>query len=285
MSLAWTTVAILVFLLPGIVFLAGLYSRERYSRDAVLKSPLIPLAYALGASFFVHGLYYTLIDPVFGHIGFPRVDLKYVFAILEGANDKELTLAKITENISDYRAYIFLYVLSTTVAGFLIGVLYSKLIVKGWLPSLSQHTWIKSLIRLHQKSYVYAYVLTRIQNGDLVLIYRGVLFEFYTKEDGTLSYLVLTGAKRGYLKLKQDKPVTTELTAIGETSGKIEDEATISSGEINSKIAHLLIEGEDISNVIFEEVKKPVTTIMGDELENLINNIFEERREQDKAKS
>ena len=54
MSLAWSTAAVLLGLLPGFAFLAGLAAAEPYSRDNTPKSPLAQLALILFLSVLVH---------------------------------------------------------------------------------------------------------------------------------------------------------------------------------------------------------------------------------------
>jgi hypothetical protein len=54
MSVAWTTVAIIVVLLPGIFFIAGLAAHERQPREIVRASVVGEIAFALFVAILIH---------------------------------------------------------------------------------------------------------------------------------------------------------------------------------------------------------------------------------------
>src|SRR5215207_5233983 len=55
-SLAWSTVAILILLLPGFFFSLGLYAPERFARDIAPRNPLATLAAAVLVAFVSHAI-------------------------------------------------------------------------------------------------------------------------------------------------------------------------------------------------------------------------------------
>jgi hypothetical protein len=111
MSLAWATVAIVVLLLPGIMFLIGLFSRERYSRDAAFQSPVIPLAFSIAVALLIHGVYYAFIDSWLCGRRIPCVSMTYVLASLQISDSNTIKMIDVASNFSVHRQAILLYLL------------------------------------------------------------------------------------------------------------------------------------------------------------------------------
>jgi hypothetical protein len=56
-SIAWSTVAVLALLLPGLFFSAGLSTPERFSRDLAPRNPVVALAAVVLVSMLVHAAF------------------------------------------------------------------------------------------------------------------------------------------------------------------------------------------------------------------------------------
>ena len=60
MSLAWSSLVILLLLLPGVLFFVGLYIPEQFTRETTERSPIGYVAGVMGISFVVHGILFLL---------------------------------------------------------------------------------------------------------------------------------------------------------------------------------------------------------------------------------
>jgi hypothetical protein len=61
-SVAWTTAALVVLLLPGVFFIAGLSSRERFAREIVRASAVGEIAFALFVALLIHLAAYGILQ-------------------------------------------------------------------------------------------------------------------------------------------------------------------------------------------------------------------------------
>lgn len=68
MTIAWTTLIIVALLLPGVFFLAGLASRDRYSREIVRTTGMGEIALALVVALAIHLLLWTILFKYWGFI-------------------------------------------------------------------------------------------------------------------------------------------------------------------------------------------------------------------------
>lgn len=269
MSIAWTTIVVLILLLPGFLFFLGFYSSERVSRATSPTSPLGQLAGSVVISFCVHGFIYAVQGSLRASWA-PSIDLNYVFAIMEYRDAQTVTIAELTKNIFDYRWWLFGYVVLTSIIGLLLGLMTSRLVVKGYLRGLVQHSWIYDLIYKNKgESYVYAHVLTHVRQDDKVLMYRGLLDEFLVSADGKISYLVLKACERCYLVLSGEKSFTSQLSLSisSPASG-----AFPLGNKMEAALDILMIEGDDIANVFFEQYSISVDR----KAEALLNKSLEE---------
>lgn len=278
MSLAWATIAILVLLLPGIFFLIGLFSRERYSREAAFQSPVLPIAFSVTVAAAIHLLYLAFLDGLVCEYLDRCVNLKIVLSVLTSPNG-DTAIDQIAKNFSVYRRTIPTYLLLTTAAGYVLGLLWSAGVVKKYLPSFCQHRWIRDIVVEDNDTLTWAYVLTKIEFDGRIIMYRGAVKEFFATSDGTISYLILANAMRYYMVLDSDTPNTTAVRdwkPIGEASRA---ERKIQTPIGNILWSNLLIEGSDITNVLFERTKAPKSSQDIDSVRAIIK-----RRKAEKAK-
>jgi hypothetical protein len=103
------------------------------------------------------------------------------------------------------------------------------------------------------KGAVTAYVMTKEKFEDRILMYQGVLKEFYLSGDGHLSYVVLTDCSRYYMRLEEDNPRTTHRIDI------------FREGQMQRKWNYLAIDGTCIANIVFDKSPEIRRTPGGDE--------------------
>src|SRR5687768_16704530 len=200
MSLAWGSLALLVVLLPGVLFFAGLRIPERFTREAAERSALGQLAGVLLISLVVHGLLYVGFAPIACGLGLPCVDMGGFLTALRVEKAESNSIDDLGKSISEHRGAIFGYLLFVAFAGLLAGYLLGKSIVRsGLFAMLGQHTWVNRLTVGDQ--YTVAWVLTHIRQDAHVLIYRGFVQAAHLRKDGTFAYVVLTGVRKYYLNL------------------------------------------------------------------------------------
>lgn len=264
MSLAWSTVALLVLLLPGFLFFVGLYLPERISRDIIPGGTLTQLGGIVLVSFFVHALIYTVLMSGWLPSWLPGIQFDTALSVFNPDLKEAASPTRLADNLSKNHWWILAYFLGTSCIGLLVGLATGKMIVKGPLRFLAKHSWIYDLVDPDDSSFTLAYVLTNIRTDDRILMYRGFLQEYCFTPEGKISYLVLFGSSRYYLKLDKEKPATTaakDWLVIGQNS----DGLTTDGSE--KQWSFMVIEGEDIANVVFDRYTLTLTNKGLSELE------------------
>jgi hypothetical protein len=247
-SLAWSTVALLVLLLPGFLFFVGLYLPERISRDVIPGGTLTQLGGIVLVAFFVHALLYTGLTSVCDILPWlPCISFDIALSIFSPDLKEAASPLTLAQNISMHRWWILAYFLGTSGFGLAIGFFTGILIVTGPFRFLAKHSWIYDLVDTDDSSFTLAYVLTNIRTDNRILMYRGYLQEYCFTPEGKISYLVLMGCSRYYMKLENKKPITTKnWLVVGQSS-----DGPMADGS-EKQWSFMVIEGEDIANVVFD---------------------------------
>ena len=236
MSLAWTTVALVTLLLPGLLFFVGLTFPEQFTRENARKNALGQLAGAVLVSFFLHGAAFLLTSHVASATGWTwtGVRLDYVLAAfqLEGT-DAVISPLSLARNLSTFSPQILGYFALLCTAGWILGAAMGEGVVRGRFRFLARHGWVYAM----RPGVSVAYVLTHKYHGDRHLMYEGVLKDFGLKDDGTFSYVILEKVGRSYLLLSQEGTRTAS-----------ESVSPIAGPGDGSQF--LAIEGEDVANVV-----------------------------------
>ena len=270
MSLAWTTIAFVVLLLPGVLFFVGIYIPEQFTRDTAPKSPLGQLAGAVVVSLGVHGTYFVLQGWTCALPFWPCVNLEYVLATLQAGRPGAVPLEALAANITQYRFSILLYFIGTAAAGLWAGKWVGSQVVDGRLRWLAQHEWVLDLPVKTELGYTYAYVLTHIQHEGKRVLYRGVLDTFGIEATGRFSYVVIKEPRRSYLRLEEESPrVDVAPHLIGA--------AAVDSDERKGRksASYFAIEGEDIANVVFDRYDLYASKENREELTRMLKELNE----------
>lgn len=244
MALAWSTVALLVLLLPGFAFLAGLTLPEQFSRESAPKNPLGQLAIIVFIALVVHGVVYAFLTGC--STGAARcIRTDYVLATFQLAGADKIPLAKLAENIREYRGAILAYLLSVTVLGTVGGWATGLAIVHNILGfrRLTSHRWVLELNPAPRKqSWAFAHVVSDLEHEGTFVVYQGLLADFALGPDGRFGYLVLRQPARRALVAKEGW-TTTAAEAI---------QPTLSGYNVApGGRQFLVIEGENIKNFYF----------------------------------
>lgn len=250
MSIAWTTVALLVTLFPGVTFFWGAFSSERFTRQTSDRGALTNLAFVVLISFFVHIPFLMFLKlPCMG-VEAICVDWGRMLAIfqLEGAGT--YGLADLGRTLSSDLIQVFFYVTLSSGLGYGYGRGAGALVSRGWFRNLSPHPWAQELLPAEEKVVTFAYVLTNIREGNRILLYRGFLDDFALDREGQISYLVLRSTERVYMELQKDEAVVKRDPHL---IGSSANTGALEPAETESRI--FLIEGEDIENVVFDRVR------------------------------
>jgi hypothetical protein len=137
-----------------------------------------------------------------------------------------------------------------TVAGFLLGLGAGALIRRGRLRFFATHRWAYDLTDDDRRGVVYAHVMTDTVNDGHVLMYSGVLREFYLTEDGRIAHLVLSDCDKFFM------PLTPARTRAGQARLFDPEDAAAARRIWN----YLSISGDHIANVAFEKLPRIVAT-------------------------
>lgn len=282
MSIAWTTIALVVLLFPGILFFFGLYSGQRLSRETIQPGVLSELAFVVLVSFVVHALTFSVLQSICG-ARIPCIRLDIVFALLQLNGSEKISLKILSGNLSEYNGWIFGYLATSAGLGLIIGLLIdtrrAKKLIGRNLRRFVAHRWIYELLDSGKETIIVAHVLTHIRGSEnKVLIYRGFLYAYYFAKDGRVAYLVLANTSRYYLCLNKDSIDTSapeEWRTIGSTHGKVD-------GLGDSKLSLLVIEGEDIANVVFDRFEPHIKDRQKEALQRLEDAIKDLRQQQER---
>ena len=144
MSIAWSTIAFLVLLLPGFLFLVGIYLPENFTRETAPKSALGQLAATVLIALFVHGTVYVISQSL-PFRWLPNIDLEQVLHLLQVEPLPHAEFLSIVASIERYRVWILVYLVATSALGLFLGRELGCLIVSGRFRGLAEHAWVYDL--------------------------------------------------------------------------------------------------------------------------------------------
>lgn len=265
MSIAWSTVVLVVLLIPGFALLWGFYAPNQVTRESVPASPLGQLAAVVIASFACHGLFYAVINGVTCSSGWtPCVRFEELAALLRADLTPSQTnpqpVARVGPMLDSFGVWILVYFMVASAVTGCIGYLSAKLVERGALP-ITRHRYLfmleegrrqrDSAAESHRtgavSKLVRAHILSKTLHDDNVLIYDGILQDFFAKSDGTISYVVLRGAQSGCLQIASGTQQVGTRIPLDRTNA-------------NSNSALFVITSEDIANVYFEPLVEVTQT-------------------------
>jgi hypothetical protein len=233
MSIAWTTVVILLVLLPGIFFFIGMAFYERLSREVIRGSAVSEIALAIAVALALHLLalsvltafgfeFANFIEPL---IGYDRLA-------------SSVLVQRVVERVLPAMGYFTV----VAAAGFGVGWIMATFILRGPLRFLATHKWIYDIVDADRKKRVLtACVMTNTVENNNALMYKGRLHEFYLLGDGKISYLVIKNCSRYFMHFKDSDPETgVQYELFGHNSHQ------------NQIFDYLVIEGSQIANVLFD---------------------------------
>ena len=246
MSLAWSTIALLVTLLPGFAFLAGLTMPERFNRETPPINTLGQLAVVVASAFFLHGLLLSTAFGCSGHSWCIRLDV--VFAAFHLSEAAQIKPTAVAANITSNAPQIVAYFALTSGLGALFGFWVGQGRVNSRWPFrwLTRHSWIYQLNPDPNGMRVaMGYVVTDIEPTKRRLIYQGHLIDFGVAQDGTFTYLVLQSPTRRYLTFEDTKAV------LGPPLPLSSREQVGTHGVSLTSDGFMVIEGERVQNFFF----------------------------------
>jgi hypothetical protein len=106
-----------------------------------------------------------------------------------------------------------------------------------------------------REGIVTAFVMTTTVENDRVLMYKGVLSEFYLTLDGSLTYVILKNCSRFFMKMDGDNPTPTDLQKLfGDEQDKRKDQWD-----------YLFVDAKNIANILFDPSPEIKTSDKGNE--------------------
>lgn len=235
MSLAWATIALIVFLLPGIFFFIGLASYERLSREIIRSSVVSEVAMACAIALAIHFVSISVLS-IFGF----RLS-QFVEPLAEYS---KIPTDVFVQRVSACLMPVATYLAITTLLGFSFGFVVAINIVSGPLRRLARHKWIYDIIDVDRKGgFVTAFVMTTIVDDSRIIMYKGRVHDIFLEPNGNISYLVLKNCFRYYMTFADGELVTSkQLELFGSRQGT----------RPANVWDRLLIEGGNITNVLFD---------------------------------
>jgi hypothetical protein len=233
MSLAWTTALIIALILPGVAFFLGLSWEERHSREIIRSAAVGDIAMAFFVAALIHFLFVGLpfqLDwyDAADYMG-PLTDYDHTphAVFLEQAFSKFIVLVE--------------YIVVTTIVGYGVGFGFAHLMMRGPLRTFAIHEWYYDLVKGRKDGFVTTFVMTKTSDGSSTLIYSGHLTNFYLNADGNFSYIVLKDYSRHFLDLAKNQVMTPGTRLVPTEQKRLWN--------------HLVISGDNISNVTFDPVR------------------------------
>lgn len=259
-------------LLPGVLFFLGVYWPEHFTREAESRTPLGQLAGVLLVSLTIHGLLYAFLGS-FCRGWLPCISVEQLLYVVHGESARAVHTSQM---LHQFRWWIFSYVMVTSLMGAGVGAGYGWLVSTRKMRGFARHRWIYDL---SVDGLTYAYVLTNVREGKHVLMYKGFLRAFGLQQDGRFSYIVLTDVTRLYLSLEEEGSITSGMhvqKVIGSSTPG--DKVSVPTDPTPKKRAKSLfvIEGEDISNAVFDIFETPAAPLKPAELRKLIEELTAE---------
>jgi hypothetical protein len=257
MEVAWTTVVIIALLLPGVFFFIGYSTGSRYSREIVRSSAIGEVGLAVFISIIIHLLAWSVVALIF--------DFDLTKSLRRAAGYDSFLDWLIVDGEKRILP-LAIYVLATALVGLGVGAAISWAIRRGRLRFLVTHKWISEVARSMRDGLVTAYVMTRTVENNRVLMYKGVLAEFYQDKEGKFVYIVLKTCSRYFMTFEDASPKTGEqLQLFGGSLGR------------SDRIWEFLqIDGENIANILFDPSPQIVENKAGTEALNTALREFQE---------
>lgn len=238
MTFAWTTILVILLLLPGVAFLVGLWSSERHTREVVRTTAIGEIAVAIFIALVLHAAASWLLSL----LGFNWQGLLRAFATYDSRPDPAIHIPLVRKWLPRTLGYVVV----TALLGFGAGLLVARLIVLGPLRFLATHKWVYDVMKFGfgKRGVVTAFVMTKTSENDQTLMYKGRLSEFFVSPDGRISYVVLKNCTRYLMSFADNVPMTTEQAPIFAEKGGIAEPR-----EWN----YLMLDGENIANILFDK--------------------------------
>jgi hypothetical protein len=233
MSVALTTLAFVVLLLPGVFFFIGLATFERLPREIIRSSVVSEIALA---TIIAIGLHTVIIVSLSALTGF-RLSA-FVAPLIDYASAASPPAVSL---IAERVLPLALYILLTALVGFVLGLLLALGILRGPARFLAMHKWIYDIIDAdRRRRIVTAFVMTNVIEDGRVLMYKGRVQELFLSTEGAISYVVLKNCARFYMTFEAGGLRTSRQYEL------FDAEREARSWE------YLLIEGSHISNILFD---------------------------------
>lgn len=110
------------------------------------------------------------------------------------------------------------------------------------------HKWIYDVVDSGRKGrIVTAFVMTTLMEESKVLMYRGRVHELFLNKEGDISYVILKNCARFYMMFGADGLTTSKQYKL------------FAGGDEKRRWDYLFIEGENISNILFDPSPDKIT--------------------------
>jgi hypothetical protein len=144
LDFAWPAFSVLVLLIPGFTFFAGLYSGEKFGRDNSSPDLVSKFAVIVLVSLGVHTLLFFLIHRLHWAT-IPEPDGLLVLSTLRLSASKSGAVRSLAPPIFDGLGWIFLYFASSAVLGFLAGKAAYRRVTVGKFQFLVENPWVYNI--------------------------------------------------------------------------------------------------------------------------------------------
>ncbi|HEY0151799.1 MAG TPA: peptidoglycan-binding domain-containing protein [Longimicrobium sp.] len=220
-SLAWSTILLLVLLIPGFAFAVGVSAPAGYGRDVTPRNPLAALSATVIVAIAVHALLTTGLGWAAGWLKAPslRVQWNEVVEAVQmppptddatpEPEDGDTAAERVGLEARAHGLQIAGYVLASAVLGFGLGFLIGIPASRGLGSYLQEHPWAARIRTAESRKAAainYAHVLADVGHAGQQLLYRGRVIYFSLRGEGSFAYVVLAATEQRLLDLTGNAP-------------------------------------------------------------------------------
>ena len=261
MSISASTLAVLLFLLPGFLFLVGCFNAAR-TKPSIRLSALSTLLVIFSISLAVNSISFPIYTNLLSKIGlFLEINENGFFIIDKTKNTCAIPLKCIPKKNIDsfdfflfnYYWYVFFYVFFSLLASYFLGIMYMYLVVTrfAFFGTDLYHGPLYKFVAGKKRPYPVVSILTNICVGSYYVGYEGYATHFELKENNKIDYVALELAKKFTFKVTEDGLLKTEKSITD-----VELPGYYSKINADDTDHVLVIDGEEIMNISLTHSQK-----------------------------
>ncbi|MEW8003966.1 MAG: hypothetical protein AB2827_14425 [Candidatus Thiodiazotropha sp.] len=238
MNISEQIIYLIVFILPGFLFITSFYAKGRISREDFQNGPLFDtsafLAIALLLHILVGSIYFGFIDKEFYVCPANKDIIDYIF--------NDIVFGKGDCSSGTLFLVLMIYLIIISIISSLMGATLITVIENGTLNINYFHGSFYNLIKGKSAPLIKVTLLTDTKINNHILLYEGILEELSLTKNRKINFVVMYGVMK-YL--------------LGESAGKAFIDETkgvyVDKDKGSDSYSKIIVYGDNIKNIYFED--------------------------------